>query len=204
MESERHVHGPSDDRKGLPRLVFLLALSTLLVLGGLGAWLIADVQDRSLVEAVLGSRAVWWHVFVGIASGWFIAEVGWLVIKLPMLHAVRLKYTALIGPLLPTIAVQVLVSICAGVGEELLFRGAVQHWLGIPFTAVVFVALHGYLNPSDWRVCIYGAYMTLAMIGLGLIAQHAGLLAPIIAHTVIDILLIGRLVRDWKMSQPST
>ena len=115
-----------------------------------------------------------------------------------------MKYTDLIGPLMPTLALQVLVSVCAGVGEELLFRGALQYWLGVPLTAVVFVALHGYLNPLDWRVSVYGAYMTLAMIGLGVIAAHMGLVAPILAHTVIDIVLIGRLVRDWRSRQPLT
>jgi uncharacterized protein len=189
------------DRKGLPRVVLMLAMFTLLVLGGAGAWLIVFVQDRSFLDAVLGARAWWWHTLLGGIAGWLIAEVAWSVIKHPWLHPVRVKYTDMIGPLMPTLALQVLVSVCAGVGEELLFRGAVQYWLGIPLTAVVFVALHGYLHPLDWRVSIYGAFMVLAMIGLGTIAQRAGLLAPMIAHTVIDIVLIGRLVRDWKMRE---
>ena len=204
MATQVRTFGAERDRKGLQRLVLMLALFTLLGLGGAGAWMIVFVQDRSLFDAVLGAGAWWWHALVGGTVGWFIAEVAWSVIKHPWLHPVRVKYTDMIGPLIPTFALQVLVSVCAGVGEELLFRGAAQYWLGIPLTAVVFVALHGYLHPLDRRVSIYGAFMVLAMIGLGMIAQRAGLLAPMIAHTVIDIVLIGRLVRDWKMRESAS
>ena len=47
-------------------------------------------------------------------------------------------------------------SICAGVGEELLFRSGVQFYLGPIITSVIFVAIHGYLNPFNWRMSLYG------------------------------------------------
>lgn len=93
---------------------------------------------------------------------------------------------------------QWLVSVCAGVGEELFFRGAIQHWLGTLLTAVVFVALHGYLDPRDGRILRYGLYMTGAMAIIGWWAERHGLIAPIIAHTLIDVVLIARLLRHWR------
>ncbi|MBK7566807.1 MAG: CPBP family intramembrane metalloprotease [Bacteroidetes bacterium] len=39
-------------------------------------------------------------------------------------------------------------SFCAGVGEELLFRGAIQPWLGIWLTALLFI-FYTDLNPKD-------------------------------------------------------
>lgn len=181
-----------------PRLVLLLAAATLIVFGGVGAWLIISVQDRSLTSVLFGATPIWKQVLIGIASGLVIGAGAWASITRSFLAPVRVKYATLIGPLMPLMAAQVLVSICAGVGEELFFRGALQHWLGIPWTAVVFVALHGYLDPRDVRISLYGIYLTGAMIVLGWLAQEMGLLAPIIAHTLIDIVLLNRLVNDWR------
>lgn len=175
-----------------------LALFTLVVLGGGGAWLIISVQERSIEEVILGRVGWILHVVVGLAAGSVIALGGWWIISRAWMEPVLTRYARLIGPLMPGRPAQVLVSVCAGVGEELLFRGALQAWLGVPLTAIGFVALHGYLDLRDRRVSSYGIYMTLAMIGLGLLARHLGLLAPMIAHTVIDVILIARLVDTWR------
>ena len=183
------------------RLVLLLAAGTLLVFGGVGVWLISSVQDRSLASVVFGTTPAWKQVLVGITSGLVISAGAWAIITRSFLTPVRMKYATLIGPLMPGVTAQVLVSVCAGVGEELFFRGALQHWLGIPWTTVVFVALHGYLDPRDLRISLYGIYLTAAMIGLGWLAREMGLLAPIIAHTLIDIVLLNRLVNDWRKTE---
>ena len=91
----------------------------------------------------------------------------------------------------------VIVSICAGVGEEILFRGILQSYFGIWITAVGFVAIHGYLNPLDWRISIYGAYMTAAIIAIGYLNQLYGLTSAMIAHTIIDIILFVKLTREY-------
>jgi membrane protease YdiL (CAAX protease family) len=87
------------------------------------------------------------------------------------------------------------------VGEELFFRGAVQWWLGIPFTAVVFVAIHGYLDPRDRRIMAYGTLMTLGMMLLGWMAERYGLVGPMLAHTLIDVILLERLHGTWVSLQ---
>jgi membrane protease YdiL (CAAX protease family) len=115
----------------------------------------------------------------------------------------RLRYARLIGPWMGHRTDRVLISICAGVGEELFFRGALQHWLGIPLTAVVFVALHGYLDPRDRRTMAYGLFMTVAMMGLGWMAQRFGLLAPMLAHAWIDVVLLERLHAWWRAEAPA-
>lgn len=184
-----------------PRGVMWLAAATLLGFGGTGAWLIAHVQERPLTAVVLGTASWWEHLIMGAVPGLLISAGAWAIITRPWLAPVRRKYAALIGPLMPTLTAQVLVSVCAGVGEELFFRGALQHWAGIPWTALLFVALHGYLDPRDARISLYGLFLTAAMMGLGLLAERTGLLAPIIAHTVIDIVLINRLAADWRRNE---
>lgn len=180
------------------RLVIGLALFTLLVFGGGGIWLMVGMQGRSLHDALLGTAPFWQHALMGITAGVLIALGAWWIIARPCMLEIRSKYATLIGPLMPSRAIQWFVSVCAGVGEELLFRGALQAWLGIPLTSVIFVALHGYLDPRDWRLSSYGIYLMAAMMGLGCMAAHTGLLGPIIAHTIIDTVLLRRLALDWE------
>ncbi|MDN5696977.1 MAG: CPBP family intramembrane metalloprotease [Rubrobacter sp.] len=75
-----------------------------------------------------------------------------------------------------------LVSLFSGVGEEALFRGAVQPEFGLVVAAVAFGALH--IGP-DRRYLLWTVWALLAgfLFG-GLYAVTGGLLAPIIAHTL--------------------
>jgi membrane protease YdiL (CAAX protease family) len=90
------------------------------------------------------------------------------------------------------------VSFCAGFGEELLFRGSLQYLLGIWTTAIIFVALHGYINPRDWRISVYGLFMTLAIASLGYATEHIGIWSAVVAHTIIDIILFRFLVNKGE------
>ena len=75
-----------------------------------------------------------------------------------------------------------LVSVFSGVGEEALFRGAVQPEFGLVAAAVAFGVLH--VGP-DRRYLLWTAWALLAgfLFG-GLYAATGGLLAPMIAHTL--------------------
>lgn len=179
-----------------------LALGTLVVLGGTGVLLIVGLQDRPLPQVIMGPGAPWQQALIGSAGGWAIAGLAWRITASRWMRPVLDKYAGLVGPLLPGTALQLLVSACAGVGEELLFRGALQYWLGIPATAVLFVALHGYLDPRDRRILAYGAFMTAAMLLFGWQASRQGLIAPITAHMVIDAVLLHRLVAHWRRTSP--
>lgn len=196
--NQEEVEEDRTQRENHVLLIGLLALATLVFFGIGGAWLIVHVQERDLTHVVLGAKDPWFQILVGTVSGLLIAYSGWALISRPFMGPVLLKYAALIGPLMPGTGMRLIVSVCAGVGEELFFRGAVQHWLGIPLTAVVFVALHGYLDPRSWRLSLYGIFLTAAMIGLGWQARAWGLLAPIIAHTLIDVVLLAKLVGVWR------
>lgn len=83
-------------------------------------------------------------------------------------------------------------SLCAGIGEEILFRGCMQYYAGIWITSVVFVGIHGYLNPKNWRLSIYGLYMTIVILGLSYIFEEAGMIFAITAHFAIDLFLFGK------------
>jgi membrane protease YdiL (CAAX protease family) len=81
-----------------------------------------------------------------------------------------------------------LVSVLAGVAEELLFRGVLQPMIGLPAASVIFGAVHiggrGFIGYGVWAACI-GALFGWLMVGTG------GLLAPIVAHGVYDALALA-------------
>ncbi len=180
------------------RLVRALALSTLLFFGGGGMALLILVQGRDPLHALFGDGDILLDIVLGLASGLLIAVVAWGIISTRMMQGVREHYCRMIGPLIGSRWQRIWISICAGVGEEIFFRGALQHWLGIPITAILFVAIHGYLDPRDLRISTYGIFMTLGMLLLGVMAERYGLLGPMIAHTIIDIVLLERLHAAWR------
>jgi membrane protease YdiL (CAAX protease family) len=171
-------------------ILMRLALATLI-----GMPLIAIVVDRfsdtvNLQLAVTGDGNYGMQLLWGILAGLGIAMGAHLLIASPMLKKVNTSYARLLGRFRLTFSEILLVSLCAGVGEEMLFRGAVQPFLGIPITSILFVAIHGYLNPRDWRLSIYGIFMTAGIAWLGYICQTRGLLSAIVGHTLIDVYLL--------------
>lgn len=75
-----------------------------------------------------------------------------------------------------------LVSVFSGVGEEALFRGAVQPEFGLVAAAVAFGVLH--LGP-DRRYLLWTAWAVLAGFLFGWLYSATGaLLAPVLAHTL--------------------
>ena len=152
---------------------------------------------ESFWDIFISKQGILHELLIGFFLGIFEGLLAWQIIKLKILQPVRDKYQGVIGSLRMNIGTIIIVSICAGVGEEILFRGILQSYFGIWITAVGFVAIHGYLNPLDWRISLYGAYMTLAIVVIGYLHQLYGLTSAMLAHTMIDIVLFIKLTREY-------
>jgi membrane protease YdiL (CAAX protease family) len=70
-----------------------------------------------------------------------------------------------------------LIGVGAGLGEETLFRGAVQPVLGIPVTSVLFASMHVQYGPS-----LLLGYIFVLSIGLGLLRRYVNTTASFLAH----------------------
>ncbi len=179
-------------------LMPFLAMITLVGFGGGGVFLIERVQDRALADVLVVSMApgaqLLWGALVGVGMG----VLAWLLVRSRWMREVRLRYAGPIGPWVQEWHVRWAVSICAGVGEELFFRGALQHWLGIPVTALVFVAIHGYLDPRNIRIATYGLLLTGGMLLFGFLARDHGLYLTMVAHTLFDVILLDRLAVTYR------
>lgn len=80
-------------------------------------------------------------------------------------------------------------SLCAGFGEELLFRAGLQLWVHPLIGSVFFVAIHGYLNPKDWDTSKYGLLVLVFIIGVSYGFEWYGLWFSMIAHASYDFVL---------------
>lgn len=81
------------------------------------------------------------------------------------------------------------ISLCAGIGEELLFRAGIQHWLGPWLTSTLFVALHGYIHPLSLKKSAYGLLILPFVLILAFAYESYGLWFCIAAHFSYDLLL---------------
>jgi membrane protease YdiL (CAAX protease family) len=99
---------------------------------------------------------------------------------LPSVHALEDRFGyEFVG--LPAWAGAVLTSISAGVGEELLFRGALQPRLGVVLTALLFGALHvQYQVPGMLVIVLVG-------LALGAVKERTSTTFSIVVHVVYDL-----------------
>jgi membrane protease YdiL (CAAX protease family) len=80
-------------------------------------------------------------------------------------------------------------GLCAGAGEELLFRGALQPLLGIWWTGLLFALAHfgtgGFksMNLMKWG---YAAFLVITSLMLGLVMITIGLITAVVLHSVAD------------------
>jgi membrane protease YdiL (CAAX protease family) len=90
-------------------------------------------------------------------------------------------------------------GLCAGVGEEALWRGALQPLLGVWWTSLLFTLAHyrtgsfRSMNPSKWG---YAAFVFLASTLMGYVLVELGLIAAAVAHATIDVVGIVLLRSD--------
>lgn len=142
---------------------------------------------------------------IGLLTAAALAAIQFVLLRIVPergpVRALRRLYRELLFPLFraSTPIEIVVISMLAGVGEEVLFRGAMQPEWGLIVTSLVFGLFHvgGRLTVAlgIWAAC------TGALLGWLAIAT-GGLLAPIVAHIVYDALALSYL--RWGPALPDT
>jgi uncharacterized protein len=75
-------------------------------------------------------------------------------------------------------------AVLSSIGEELLFRGLLQPWLGLLPQALLFGIVHQLPGASRW---VWVGWATAVGVALGAMFQLTGSLAgPLVAHAVIN------------------
>ena len=126
---------------------------------------------------------------------WLLVNSTW-----PMMRQLREQVQWLIDEMFPSrsIAQFAMVAILAGVGEELLFRGAIQsvlgNWtspvIGLVITSLLFGLAHALSKLYFLFAVAVGAFLGWMTL------KYSDLVAPMVAHGVYDFLALVYLSRQ--------
>jgi hypothetical protein len=171
------------------RSLYILGAITLLIfplptffglyfIEGIDPWEILDLENLTAYKMGLGMEIGALYAFVALAF-----------MNARVFREMPSRIENIVRKMRLTFWDCVFLSICAGVGEELLFRSGVQFYFGPLITSVFFVAIHGYLNPFNWRMSLYGLIVLpfILLISYGL--EEFGLWFCIGAHFMYDLVL---------------
>ena len=131
----------------------------------------------------------WYPIALGSGFGVLYAFLALLLMQAKVFKEMPTRVEKLVQSMNLTTLDCIFLSLCAGIGEELLFRSGVQFYLGPIITTVIFVAIHGYLNPFNWRMSLYGLIVLPFILIISFALEEYGLWFCIAAHFCYDFVL---------------
>ena len=131
--------------------ILILGLATLLIFPLIGYLLCQISGSVSLLEFLEVDKINAIAIGYGLEFGIIYAFIAYLLMNARVFDNVSTRIDKLISSLKLKPWQGIFLSLCAGVGEELLFRAGIQPFLGVVSTSILFIALHGYLNPLNWQ-----------------------------------------------------
>lgn len=190
------------DKRFLSMCMVELGLGLVAIAAG---WIIG-FDPRSLVPDWRDWYSIGEGLVVGFLAGVMLVFVMLILALFPLRsiqslneHAERQMRLLLSGL---SVAQLIAVSLAAGVGEELLFRGLVMQWLigdmqscttqSLIFGIIVSALVFGLAHPMSIAYVVFAFFMGLAMGVLHWYFQN--LLVPIVAHWVYDAIMMVWLV----------
>jgi len=159
----------------------------------------SGLRGESLLfaDAEAAARGVAWlrDVGLGLAAGVAVLALSdWATRSTRWGEALARTLGQVIGPL--RLRDCLLLAALSGVAEEAFFRGAMQPELGLVATSLIFGLAH--LAPRR-ELLPWTAFTVLAGFLLGgLYAATGNLVAPVIAHMVVNGVNLRRLTRDLE------
>jgi membrane protease YdiL (CAAX protease family) len=178
----------------------LLGLVTLLLFPIPGFYLLHFFQGTSWIDFLETNNIKLISVGLGLEFGFAYALIAYLFMKAPFFDALPDRVDRILTNLNLTYTDGIFLSACAGIGEELLFRAGIQPLLGPWITSIVFVALHGYLNPWNWKFSMYGLIVLPFIVTISFGFIHFGLWFSIAAHFAYDAVLFVIMIKEKKTS----
>ncbi len=152
------------------------------------------VSAGATLEDVAWTR----DLFLGVASALFLIGVSDVMTRRTEWgDKLARAMAAALGPL--SIPNAVLLAFASGFAEELFFRGALQPRAGLVLASLLFGCVHFVPQRAflPWT-----AFAIVAGFGFGALFLYTGnLLAPIVAHTLVNAINLPLLVRRYGPQQ---
>ena len=172
---------------------------------GLGGVLWVGMREEVIPLALFVDPGGWWiDLALGVATGGALLAAWNLGIRrLAAARALEDRLREVIGALSSEEAI--LLAVLSGIAEELFFRGGVQGSWGWVWATLLFALLHS--GPGS----AFGLWTAFAAIagGLfgGLMAWRGNLLAPVVAHVLVNAVNLRRLgaihAREGAETEPA-
>lgn len=168
---------------------------------GVGLFVTRGWRESAARLGLLGGFSWRWFLAT-VATGIVLAllvQGAWQRFFPESQEAVESLSEMLFGPLVRAGLLGALtIGLSAGLGEEILFRGAMQPRLGLVLTSLLFAVIHTQYGVTPALVQI----LALGLL-LGLVRQRAGTLTAIAAHAVYNFIfvmaaVIGGQVPLWQ------
>lgn len=176
--------------------IYLLGLLTLIVFPLPAIWYAVEYDNQTIWD-FLKLDEIWRpETILGINFGFAYGFLSLLILRASLFRKMSIRIDLLVQSLNLTFWDALFLSVCAGVGEELLFRAGIQPHLGLWLSSILFVAIHGYLNPWNWRMSMYGLFILPFILLIGAGMETFGLWFSIGAHFSYDLLLFESMRRN--------
>ncbi len=168
-----------------------------LLLFPIPGFLLQNYFNRVSFQDFIDLDSIYWlHLLYGLMFGLAYGLLAYKIMSFPFFDKIPLKINRLVKDMHLKTSDGLFLSVCAGIGEELLFRAGLQSFLGVVLTSILFVALHGYLNPFNLRFSVYGLivlpFILLISFGLG----PFGIWFCIVAHFSYDAVLFTLMINE--------
>ena len=170
--------------------LWILGLGTLIVFPLL-AWPIWYFTDTSISDVFALNHSQAYSIPTFLSAGIIFGLLMIWMTELDYFKDALGKYKNLLSQFNITRIQVVFLSICAGVGEEIFFRGAIQPFLGIFVTAVLFVAIHGYYSLKEFKINVFAICLTSFILLLGWAARDLSIWHSMAGHFSYDLVLLA-------------
>jgi len=176
------------------RRIIPLALRTYGIIGLIGIALIYFGHGKltGLKQAFQINHALEIIVY-GVASGLIIIILSLILARwLGFIKALEDEFASLLGGL--SLGQCLVLALTSGIAEEILFRGALQPWLGLVATSIIFGLAHFPVKKSLVPWTVFALLMGLLLGWLYIVTQS--LWTPIITHSLINLVNLYRISKE--------
>lgn len=163
--------------------------------------MIGYLQKKDISDTLLGGKPYYLQFIVGLFFGTLSSLLAVLLINGKRFKNVRRFFENLMQEIKPSFIDILFYSVCASVGEEVLFRAGIQPFIGIWPAAIIFVLLHGYINPSNMNLTIYGFFLIIISAGFGYLFKFFGLTSSVLAHFIYDLSMFNVLKYAYRREE---
>ena len=154
------------------------------------ACLIIVVAQDEFLSVVRGPMGIATQLLCGLVLSALAAVVSYVSFRLTAKSEATANTITAYGRLDLSGLNPVWISLAAAIGEELLFRAALQPLLGVWITSLIFLLTHTpvyQFRRLNKATLVQAAGVFGVSVVLGFIYQNVGLLAAMMVHTALDV-----------------